>query len=78
MTINAQGLRVFPRLDPGSTPARRQSCNNASGIAELDTMLPGGLECGTHDLHHRSERGREKLAECHLCQSKPPPEGNAR
>ncbi|MCX8157046.1 MAG: AAA family ATPase [Verrucomicrobiae bacterium] len=45
--INAQGLHVFPRLVPEahSRPHTRETM--ASGIAELDRLLGGGLERGT-------------------------------
>ena len=47
MRIETGGLRVFPRL--GADRSLAQPCDGlvSSGNAALDTLLGGGLECGT-------------------------------
>ncbi|OAI43253.1 circadian clock protein KaiC [bacterium SCGC AG-212-C10] len=44
------GIEVFPRLVPPARPAEVPAEPLASGIAQLDTLLGGGIEYGTSTL----------------------------
>jgi circadian clock protein KaiC len=44
------GLRVYPRLVAAESRARTKCVQLSTGLAELDTMLGGGLEEGTSTL----------------------------
>ena len=46
-TILTGGLRVFPRLVPADHPRSGHPGTVASGVAELDSILGGGLDHGT-------------------------------
>jgi circadian clock protein KaiC len=52
--ISDQGIRVFPRLEsrplPDSPPGAISGARAATGVAELDTMLRGGLDRGSTTL----------------------------
>jgi circadian clock protein KaiC len=49
--IRKGGLQIFPRLVAGSYPERGGEHRSApSGVAELDTLVGGGLDYGTSNL----------------------------
>ncbi|MCS6827491.1 MAG: AAA family ATPase [Caldilinea sp.] len=47
MKLNAQGISVFPKLIPNGRLSRFEPTVLSSGVAELDSLLHGGLERGT-------------------------------
>ncbi len=47
VTIDAEGMRVWPQLDPTRHERERSQGTLSSGIAELDTLLGGGITTGT-------------------------------
>jgi circadian clock protein KaiC len=49
-TIQRGGIEVFPRLIAGEHRGNPSTEKLASGIAELDKLLGGGIECGTSTL----------------------------
>jgi circadian clock protein KaiC len=49
-TIKRGGLQVFPRLVSNEHAQTKITSRIASGIAGLDALLGGGLECGTSTL----------------------------
>jgi circadian clock protein KaiC len=62
------GLRVFPQLVPNTEPAPRPATPIASGIAELDAMLGGGLTWGTSTLFvGPAGVGKSTVAAQYLC-----------
>ena len=67
-TIARGGLTVFPQLDPVDTGAARPSAPVASGLAELDALLGGGLTWGTTTLFiGPAGVGKSTLAAQYLC-----------
>lgn len=50
LTLSAQGATVFPRLVPASHQRSYDDVQLHSGIAQLDSMLGGGVERGTVTL----------------------------
>jgi circadian clock protein KaiC len=50
LTIEAGGMRIFPRLVAAEHRERRESQTISSGLPELDTLLGGGLERSTSTL----------------------------
>jgi circadian clock protein KaiC len=62
------GLTVFPQLDPGDTGGARPSAPVASGSAELDALLGGGLTWGTTTLFiGPAGVGKSTVAAQYLC-----------
>lgn len=50
VAIESAGLRVFPRLVAAEHRQRRPASTVSTGLSELDTMLGGGIDCGTSTL----------------------------
>lgn len=66
--ITRGGLTVFPSLDPGETSGARSSLPVASGLAELDALLGGGLTWGTTTLFiGPAGVGKSTVAAQYLC-----------
>ncbi len=62
------GLTVFPKLDAEGTGAARPSWPVASGLAELDALLGGGLTWGTTTLFiGPAGVGKSTVAAQYLC-----------
>ena len=71
--IACGGLTVFPQLDPGETSGARPSAPVASGSAELDALLGGGLTWGTTTLFiGPAGVGKSTVAAQYLCSAANP------